>query len=435
MVANRACTQISLAHFCELHGPTSILCTQTCAATCPTCRTCDTPPSDDPPNSSYSSFDAPWDAKFSSQVPPLSSPFETPPTSPKQGSYNPYFPSFSGEREIYKRFSKTFEDDADSCENCAFLVPRNVSDRLPAGAPGSPSKDGRSRNGSPVLRTSQAVLAHSKETESDNDSDGIVETVDVEQSLRSPAFPPSPPSTTTSSPPSPLFVSQTPHTHTLTYITTRQPTSASAYSLLRRSCIRTLSCEMLPRGSPSGPLVFGDPVAGYTIAYIFRLPDPRARGKLRTYALIALGGRDSWRVGKAMVKVTEIFESVASKIIAMADRVLERESSASSRPSTSERSTPPLSCSASIMSNLSSRMSPEKKGVSPTQSSPVTRTITPVSSFLSAKKVDPDGYPRVSREVMRAKGLAEIVGKDDFFVELHATFCMLLSGLIKEFGS
>ncbi|KAJ9647128.1 hypothetical protein H2199_002114 [Coniosporium tulheliwenetii] len=412
MVANRACTQISLAHFCELHGPTSILCTQTCAATCPTCRTCDTPPSDDPPNSSYSSFDAPWDAKFSSQVPPLSSPFETPPTSPKQGSYNPYFPSFSGEREIYKRFSKTFEDDADSCENCAFLVPRNVSDRLPAGAPGSPSKDGRSRNGSPVLRTSQAVLAHSKETESDNDSDGIVETVDVEQPLRSPAFPPSPPSTTTSSPPSPLFVSQTPHTHTLTYITTRQPTSASAYSLLRRSCIRTLSCEMLPRGSPSGPLVFGDPVAGYTIAYIFRLPDPRARGKLRTYALIALGGRDSWRVGKAMVKVTEIFESVASKIIAMADRLFG-------------------------FHNVQPEQShvAREKGVSPTQSSPVTRTITPVSSFLSAKKVDPDGYPRVSREVMRAKGLAEIVGKDDFFVELHATFCMLLSGLIKEFGS
>jgi hypothetical protein len=58
------------------------------------------------------------------------------------------------------------------------------------------------------------------------------------------------------------------------------------------------------------------------------------------------------------------------------------------------------------------------------------RTITPVSSFLSAKKVDPDGYPRVSRDVMRAKGLAEIVGKDDFFVEVHARFCVILSGLI-----
>jgi len=156
--------------------------------------------------------------------------------------------------------------------------------------------------------------------------------------------------------------------------------------------------------------VFGDPVAGYTIAYVFRLPDPRARGKLRTYALIALGGRDSWRVGKAMVKVTEIFESVANKITAMADKVLELESSVSSRPSTSERITPPLSTSASTMSTLSNRMSPEKKSATSTHSSPAARNITPVSSFLSAKKVDPDGYPRVSREVMRAKGLAEIVG-------------------------
>lgn len=36
----------------------------------------------------------------------------------------------------------------------------------------------------------------------------------------------------------------------------------------------------------------------------------------------------------------------------------------------------------------------------------------------------------MSREVMRAKGLAEIVGKDRFFVELHAKFVMILYNLV-----
>ena len=63
---------------------------------------------------------------------------------------------------------------------------------------------------------------------------------------------------------------------------------------------------------------------------------------------------------------------------------------------------------------------------------PPRRNLSDVSSFLSAKKVDPDGYPRVS--LMRAKGLAEIVGRDAFFVELHAQFCVILAGLVREFG-
>ena len=60
------------------------------------------------------------------------------------------------------------------------------------------------------------------------------------------------------------------------------------------------------------------------------------------------------------------------------------------------------------------------------------RVISDVSSFLAAKKVDPDGYPRFSKDLMRAKGLAEIVGKENFFVELHAQFCVILANLVKE---
>ncbi|KAL1628790.1 hypothetical protein SLS54_001478 [Diplodia seriata] len=354
---------ISLAHFCEVHGPTSVLCTQITQGSCATCHPCDTPPADDQSKSSYFN-DSP-------AIPPLSSPFETPPTSPKSpnNSHNPYFPSVSAKKSSSSTsLGSNFGDgDNDSCENCSFLVPKNVTEQLPDGAPGSPSKDGRGQNGSPVLRTTQS----------------------------------------------------------------------------------------LPRGAPSGPLYFGDPVLGYTVAYVFRIPDPRARGRTRTYALIALGGRDSWRVGKAMVKITEMFEQIANQIIAMAKQVLEQESTFASptahmRPTTAAGPggtiTPPLSCSGG--SSVPRRASVQVSGGKPntiiptpaasivgSPASPTTRNITPVSSFLAAKKVDPDGYPRVSRDIMRAKGLAEIVGKENFFVELHAKFCMLLAGLVKEFGT
>jgi len=332
-----------------------------------------------------------------------------------------------------------------------------MSDQLPDGAPGSPTKNGRGRHGFPVLRTTQAVMAHGRTSCSGEDEDEDEEDHDrkdpraaslPEKDHKRPAASSvknTPDNAVQSALSSPMNIPSATHTHFITYVTTRQPSSPDAYSLLRRSCIRTLSCENLPRGSPSGPLYFGDSIAGYTIAYVFRLPDPRARGRRRTYALIALGGRDSWKVSNVMVSVTKMFESIASQIMAMADRVLERESAAQppSRPSTASPTTPPLSSSDPITgescrdeSQGSAIASPDKPRSRSIANPPAvaTRSLSDVSSFLSAKKVDPDGYPRVSREVMRAKGLAEIVGKENFFVELHARFCMILAQLARDSG-
>jgi hypothetical protein len=198
--------------------------------------------------------------------------------------------------------------------------------------------------------------------------------------------------------------------------------------------MRTLSTEVLPGSKPSGPMMFGDSSAGYTIAYVFRLQDPRSRGAKRTYALIAMAGRDGRRATKVMVKLQQAFQGIANRIIAMAERVLERESAASqslARSTTSISDTPPLGTSVSSMPPQF--MSPQKdRCFSSTASSP-TRNITPVSSFLSAKKVDPDGFPRGSRD-MKGKNLVEIVGQDNFFVDLHYQFSCLLHSLIKQYG-
>ncbi|KAF1935277.1 hypothetical protein EJ02DRAFT_135292 [Clathrospora elynae] len=425
---------ISLAHFCEVHGPRSIICTQASTSPCGTCNPCVTPPSEEPhPAYSYNGlYDQPATLKLNARLPQLTSPFETPPASPRSPTHNPYFPSvpsssassFSGRRP-----SSTFESESDTCENCQMVVPKECSDKIPIGAPGSPSKDGRGRNGGPILRSSQNYPVRRPVSRDDFSSTDSSDVSDTEQST---SFQRSYPD---SIPASPLLVSKGTHTHTLNYISTSQPQSPATYSLLRRTCIRTLSTEVLPSNKPSGPMMFGDSVAGHTIAYVFRLQDPRSRGAKRTYALIAMAGRDDRRATKAMVKIIEAFQSIANRIIAMAERVLERESAISqslSRPTTAIPSTPPLGTSASSLPPQF--MSPQKERCFSSTASSPTRNVTPVSSFLSAKKLDPDGFPRVTRDVMKAKNLIEIVGQENFFVDLHYLFCRLLHSLIKQYG-
>ncbi|KAF2634107.1 hypothetical protein P280DRAFT_524421 [Massarina eburnea CBS 473.64] len=421
---------ISLAHFCEIHGPTSIICTQASASACASCNPCVTPPSEDPhaPFSYNGLYDQPTSLKLNSgRLPQLTSPFETPPTSPRSPSHNPYFPSFPKSDSSFgsRRPSSAFDSEPDVCENCQIVIPKKTSDRLPDGAPGSPCKDGRGRNGSPVLRTSHnypvrgsAACGSMSSSESD--------TSDTEQSKSFES------SGSHSNPASPMFVSRSSmHTHTLSYVSTSQPHSPTSYSLLRRTCIRTLSTETLPMGKASGPMFFGDSHAGYTIAYVFRLQDPRSRGAKRTYALIAMAGRDGLRATRAMVKVTEVFESIANWIISLAEKVLEKESAASLlpvRPATAIPSTPPPGESASMPAFATHH---KERSMSSVGSNP--RTITPVSSFLSAKRLDPDGHPR-SRDMTKAKSLIELVGMENFFVELHQIFCRLLHSLINQFG-
>ncbi|KAF2278397.1 uncharacterized protein EI97DRAFT_372926, partial [Westerdykella ornata] len=423
---------ISLAHFCELHGPTSIICTQATTSPCSTCNPCVTPPSEEAPISSLPYNNSVYDHPALSLPGRLASPFDTPPTSPRSPSHNPYFPTLSSDRasSASRRPSSTLDADPDVCENCSIVIPKKYSDKLTTSAPASPSKDRRgAKIPNPVLRTVQKFPVRGCPADTFGGSPDYSDVSDNEQSRSfdsSQSYPDSIPG-------SPVFAASGMHTHTLNYISTSQPQSPALYSLLRRICIRALSCEALPGGRSAGPMMFGDPVAGYTIAYIFRLQDPRSRGAKRTYALLAMTGTH-WRASRVMVKVTELFEIIANRIVKLAEDVLAKEKEAA--PSSLNLSSLPSVTSS--MSTSAGSTSPQKSRFPPSMtSSPATattRSITPVSSFLSAKKVDPDGYPRLSRDVMRPKTLVEIVGNENFFVELHGWFCRLLQCLIKEFG-
>ncbi|MCJ1410131.1 hypothetical protein MMC19_004216 [Ptychographa xylographoides] len=186
------------------------------------------------------------------------------------------------------------------------------------------------------------------------------------------------------------------HIHHLEYVSNSSPAESDTYSSLRRATIRTLSGEQLPRGQTSGPLWFGDPVAGYTIAYVFRLADTHARGRQRYYALLALAGSDTKRAFEACTMIWSFFEQIAMNIVEMAEDVASR----------------------SLMDD-----SPPKQG-----------RVTPISSFLTGRTMDPDGYPRQGTANVRANGIAELVDNDRFFCELHMMFVGILQDLGRVLG-
>ncbi|KAL0636314.1 hypothetical protein Q9L58_004771 [Maublancomyces gigas] len=180
------------------------------------------------------------------------------------------------------------------------------------------------------------------------------------------------------------------HTHQLTYISTRAPSVPSRYSTLRQACVRTLSCELIP--AQTGPIMFGDPLAGYTIAYVFRLPDPKARGGRRSYALVCICP-DQKIVVSSWKYVVKAFESLVHRIKFLA----------------------------------------AKKQTEDAQVSPLLN-----NSFSSIASRGPEGFlrrrPPGESGFGSQKGLAELVGREELFVEMHMCFVKLLGGLVRRFG-
>lgn len=277
--------------------------------------------------------------------------------------------------------------EGDTCASCSLTLPDDVSKQLPVGAPGTPKENGKGRNGSPVLRSREVVYScgsnHSDQEDESHDPHPHHSSPD---SLRTSA----------------VSSDSACHSHLITYLSLRGPPNPSDYALLRRSSIRTLSCELLPRGLSSGPLCFGDSEAGYTIAYVFRLPDPKARGKRRSYALVALAGKDSRRAFRACPVIWRVFGRIASGIVNAAERYQEEEKR-------------------------------REDGNSGANNKDASSNYTPVSSFLTGRAVDPDGHSRHAGQI-RARNLAEIVGNEYVFAELHAQFVALLQQLGIMFG-
>ncbi|KAJ5986092.1 Folliculin [Penicillium sp. IBT 35674x] len=308
---------LSLTHFCEVHGPTSIICSQVTPVACSQCH----PDADHSPDNS-----------------PSNSPRPKSPNTPATAEFNgskvekiedhPYFmrPQPASPEE---RNTRAGSVDGDTCASCSLSLPEGVSKQLP-----SPSRDGKSHNGSPVLRSREVVYSCGN-----NHCDSDDHAPD-------------------------------PHAHA------SPPDSLHSSSIASDS-----SC--------------------YTIAYIFRLPDPMARGKRRSYALVALAGKDAGRAFRACPVIWRAFGRIATGIVSAAERFQEEEKKREEQ--------------ANPRGNSGGRQ------------------FTPVSSFLTGRAFDPTGQPRRLGQI-RARNLAEIVGNEYIFTEIHAHFVALLQQLGSMFG-
>ncbi|KAK3941345.1 folliculin [Diplogelasinospora grovesii] len=499
--------QLCLAHYCDVHGPTPLMVTEGLPVPCSACyedELIDYPgPSDDRPRTSAHTSGAPEKAVTealrrislagvhrSSSVPAsdhevqtyraallraaqaagsTGSAIETPPQSPRL----PNGPgSGSGMQPQKARhdsgFRRTYDDyvtqRAGPCENCALTLPRRQEDARDVGV------DSRQTERSPTLRTRapcarvygvgsggsgmDSVSPPTSRASSSSPSDDETAMRPRHSSHRRTGTTVSVTSRSSAS----SAATSGAHTHYLDYTSTHEPVAPNSFSIVRASCLRTLSFETLPRapatgplgsptstpgGSPSqpafvtthsagsaasgGPIFFGDPIAGYTTAYIFRIPDVHARGHKRVYAFLALSTHRERLAMKTFGFIAAAFRDMAAWIQALAEAEAERTLAESSGSGSASTASSPVVAG---------------PGYGSFQSEPATFPSAAArgggSSFLG-------GMGGLSRRMgagyggsgvaLKQRGLAELVGLPDFFIELHTRFVRLLLELGVVLGS
>ncbi|KAI9052496.1 hypothetical protein LZ554_003840 [Drepanopeziza brunnea f. sp. 'monogermtubi'] len=425
---------LCLAHYCDTHGPTPLMVTEGLPVGCTSCFESQSKgkgKSSRRPSSSRSLNPADGLAaitqganrnnsvlseKAGDELPTSPTPnatpisqmaIETPPESPRVVAL--------GMARRNSSFSKTYDENdkkkSAPCENCRLTLPKATNEEVPT--------DSIDTN-APIFRTRKPYERVSVPSPSPPTSVSSSQSSDSENAISSRPSHHRTRSRTivrvgTSSSNSSFLV--TSHEHYLDYTSTHEPLAPTSFSLVRQSCLRTLSCETLPpspntrTSSPTspyintpfspgpssstsmsgGPIFFGDSMAGYTTAFVFRIPDPNARGRRRVYALIAL----STHRERVAMQSFSFFSDRFPKIAAWIQSLAEGAASAGDPDS-------PQISGGEGYSNYS----------------------TPTSSFLSGRNRGADG--RYAGMSLRAKGLAELVGMPDFFLELHAVFVRLL---------
>ncbi|KAL2117452.1 hypothetical protein VTJ04DRAFT_7112 [Mycothermus thermophilus] len=428
--------QLCLAHYCDLHGPTPLMVTEGFPAPCSICS--DDASTDgsgaahekprpraptsgeaaqavnitealrrlDLAASQTSSGSAAEQDSQSHQSPNVGGPsgtgssaIETPPQSPR-------IPHQKSRQD--SGFRRTYDDyvtrRAGPCENCALTLPKGQG--TGGDALVDPSRGPILRTRAPCARvftgidtTSSPPLSQSSSSApSDDESTGRPTAASRPSHRRtgtavSVTSRSSGASSTTSS-----AANANSHMHYIYYTSTHEPLAPASFSLVRASCLRTLSLETLPRtpataipaaapgaiagaiptpnaptpsntvpgspasggsfvttpsntvpGSPAsggsfvtthsigaaasgGSIFFGDKKVGYTTAYIFRVPDVHARGHKRVYAFLALSTYPEATAVKTFTFLSAAFRDLAGWIQELAEAEAERAAQAAQNP-------------------------------------------------------------------------------------------------------
>ncbi|KAI1109949.1 vesicle coat protein [Nemania sp. NC0429] len=526
---------LCLAHYCDLHGPTPLMVTEGLPVPCGRCYddhnsgdapwsrsgapSTTFPPSATAPAAvadslrkmnmgagrSASATVAEQDAQThraallraskisagsatpASSMPPNASAVQTPPQSPRRPTDEIPDARPKGPSRRDSSFRRTYDDyvtkRANPCANCALTLPKRQDTKSDKAAEAKSEIQGPTmRTRAPYARVYGSVADTSpprSNPQSSHTSDAEEEACRNHASRTSSRRRPT---TSASHSSAPSKGGMPHHTHYLDYTSTHEPTVPATYSIVRASCLRTLSFETLPRrpeatqSTPSllssppsippslhsamsvgpgyitapptpqsaasgGPIFFGDPSAGYTTAYIFRIPDMHARGRKRVYAFLALSTHRERLAMKAFSFISAAFRDLATWIQELVELEAER-----AREREEEGSAVAALNAAYRNSGLVGR-GPLESGIGlggglggGRAELPRERYRDSGSSFLTAGgrssymqrmggSMGPSGF------TPKARGLAELAGLPDFFIELHSRFVKLLLELGIVLGS
>ncbi|TGJ87508.1 hypothetical protein E0Z10_g1276 [Xylaria hypoxylon] len=516
--------QLCLAHYCDLHGPTPLMVTEGLPVPCGRCyddslvdmarprSSATSTSSTGPPTAvtdalrkmnlgaapSSSTPTSDQDAQTrrsaslrASKLATNTSAAQTPPQSPrKPANAFPESKAYASAPRRDASFRRTYDEyvtkRASPCANCALTLPKRQDITKAANAQPGKTTNSKSEVQGPTMRT-RAPYARvygspadtsppcsnpqSSSTSDAEDDTSPQNSVSRTSSQRRPATSASQSSATSRS-------SMPHHTHYLDYTSTHEPTVPTTYTIVRASCLRTLSFETLPRRpeasqstpslapcvSPSfpsamnvgpgyitapptlqsaasgGPIFFGDPSAGYTTAYIFRIPDMHARGRKRVYAFLALSTHRERLAMKAFSFISAAFRDLAAWIQELAEVEAERERERE------EEGSAVAALNAAYRNSRFPTRGPHDSGIglggglgSGSIDNPKDRDRD-ITSFLTGGgrggymqrmggSMGPSGF------TPKARGLAEVVGLPDFFIELHTRFVKLLLELGIVLGS
>ncbi|KAI8367958.1 vesicle coat protein [Choanephora cucurbitarum] len=104
--------------------------------------------------------------------------------------------------------------------------------------------------------------------------------------------------------------------------TTKSPQQPHLYKAVRLACVRSLTAEFCQ--GRDGPVLFGDDENGYVMSYMFKLRDSQARGEARFYSLIMLM-TDRVYLVSCWPFLVSAFRSMASNLQERANLVFQRE--------------------------------------------------------------------------------------------------------------
>ncbi|PHH75577.1 hypothetical protein CDD80_2248 [Ophiocordyceps camponoti-rufipedis] len=335
-----------------------------------------------------------------------------------------------------RTYDETVTKKQGPCDNCAMTLPRRQAGTGPAA---TTTSDFMTDAQGPTLRTRTPIervfasAEHASPPSSQSSSDTDADRQATRRVRNRRATPSASSRTTSCSSTSTSSGRSAYHFHYINYTSTHEPIRADSFSLVRASCLRALSFETLPRappastptsspqlnGSPSfvttqspgsaatgGAIFFGDAVAGYTTAYIFRIPDLHARGHKRVYAFLALSTHKERLAMKTFAMVSAAFRDLATWIQQLAEAEAERTRESSPMGSVWHNGDwlpqAPLSAALEAADRAGSSF------------------LTGGSGF--ARRMGGPG----STSSLKARGLAELVGQPDFFIELHGKFVRLL---------